>query len=81
MTTRHYGAEATNALLPGKASKLSLTLEEVIAFFSRKRVAKYKYPERIVIVEKLPRTASGKVQKFLLRQDIIERLRQEHTAV
>ncbi|WP_237220646.1 hypothetical protein, partial [Salmonella enterica] len=25
--------------------------------------------------------ASGKVQKFLLRQDIIERLRQEHTAV
>lgn len=54
---------------------------EVIAFFSRKRVAKYKYPERIVIVEKLPRTASGKVQKFLLRQDIIERLRQEHTAV
>lgn len=50
-------------------------------FFSRKRVAKYKYPERIVIVEKLPRTASGKVQKFLLRQDIIERLRQEHTAV
>ncbi|WP_430538972.1 hypothetical protein, partial [Salmonella enterica] len=23
---------------------------------------------------------SGKVQKFLLRQDIIERLRQEHTA-
>lgn len=30
--------------------------------FSRKRVAKYKYPEHIVIVEKLPRTASGKVQ-------------------
>ncbi|MGS9179429.1 hypothetical protein ACQWHJ_25390, partial [Salmonella enterica subsp. enterica serovar Infantis] len=44
-------------------------------------VAKYKYPERIVIVAKLPRTASGKVQKFRLRQDIIERLRQEHTAV
>lgn len=64
-----------------KPPHLSLTLEEVIAFFSRKRVAKYKYPERIVIVEKLPRTASGKVQKFLLRQDIIERLRQEHTAV
>ncbi|CQL89022.1 short chain acyl-CoA synthetase [Salmonella enterica subsp. enterica serovar Typhimurium str. DT104] len=64
-----------------KPPHLSLTLEEVIAFFSRKRVAKYKYPERIVIVKNLPRTASGKVQKFLLRQDIIERLRQEHTAV
>ncbi|MFP1527569.1 hypothetical protein ACLB1R_08230 [Escherichia coli] len=37
-------------------------------FFSRKRVAKYKYPEHIVVIEKLPRTASGKIQKFLLRK-------------
>ncbi|WP_445947548.1 AMP-binding enzyme, partial [Salmonella enterica] len=64
-----------------KPPHLSLTLEELIDIFSRKRVAKYKYPERIVIVEKLHRTASGKEQKFLLRQDIIERQRQEHTAV
>ncbi|WP_411900246.1 hypothetical protein, partial [Salmonella enterica] len=40
-----------------------------------------EYPERFVIVEKLPRTASGKVRKLLLRQDIIERRSQEHTAV
>lgn len=52
----------------------SLSLESVVALFSRKRVAKYKYPEHIVIVEKLPRTASGKVQKYQLRQDIIQRL-------
>ncbi|WP_208744369.1 medium-chain fatty-acid--CoA ligase [Citrobacter portucalensis] len=52
----------------------SLSLESVVAFFSRKRVAKYKSPEHIVIVEKLPRTASGKVQKYQLRQDIIQRL-------
>ena len=45
-----------------------------MAFFSRKPVAKYKYPEHIVIVETLPHTASGKVQKYLLRQDIIQRL-------
>lgn len=60
-----------------KAPCGSLSLEEVIAFFSRKRVAKYKYPERLVVVDKLPRNASGKVQKFLLRQDIIQRLRQD----
>lgn len=52
----------------------SLSLESAVAFFSRKRVAKYKYPEHIVIVEKLPRTASGKVQKYQLRKDIIQRL-------
>lgn len=59
-----------------KAPHHSLSLEEVVAFFSRKRVAKYKYPEHIVVIEKLPRTASGKIQKFLLRKDILQRLEQ-----
>ena len=60
-----------------KAPHHSLSLEEVVAFFSRKRVAKYKYPEHIVVIEKLPRTTSGKIQKFLLRKDIMWRLTQD----
>lgn len=60
-----------------KAPHHSLSLEELVAFFSRKRVAKYKYPEHIVVIEKLPRTASGKIQKFLLRKDIMRRLTQD----
>ncbi|EIB8697330.1 TPA: medium-chain fatty-acid--CoA ligase [Escherichia coli] len=60
-----------------KAPHHSLSLEEVVAFFSRKRVAKYKYPEHIVVIEKLPLTASGKIQKFLLRKDIMRRLTQD----
>ncbi|EHQ6672431.1 medium-chain fatty-acid--CoA ligase [Shigella flexneri] len=60
-----------------KAPHHSLSLEEMEAFFSRKRVAKYKYPEHIVVIEKLPRTASDKIQKFLLRKDIIRRLTQD----
>ncbi|ENA7551341.1 medium-chain fatty-acid--CoA ligase [Escherichia coli] len=60
-----------------KAPHHSLSLEEVVAFFSRKRVEKYKYPEHIVVIEKLPRTASGKIQKFLLRKDIMRRLTQD----
>ena len=60
-----------------KAPHHSLSLEEVVAFFSRKRVAKYKYPEHIVVIEKLPRTASGKIKKFLLRKDIMRRLTQD----
>ncbi|EGE2518258.1 cyclohexanecarboxylate-CoA ligase [Shigella dysenteriae] len=60
-----------------KAPHHSLSLEEVVAFFSRKRVAKYKYPEHIVVIEKLPRTASGKIQNFLLRKDIMRRLTQD----
>ena len=60
-----------------KAPHHSLSLEEVVAFCSRKRVAKYKYPEHIVVIEKLPRTTSGKIQKFLLRKDIMRRLTQD----
>ncbi|EPQ9064847.1 medium-chain fatty-acid--CoA ligase [Escherichia coli] len=60
-----------------KAPHHSLSQEDVVTFFSRKRVAKYKYPEHIVVIEKLPRTASGKIQKFLLRKDIMRRLTQD----
>ncbi|CAH4973654.1 medium-chain fatty-acid--CoA ligase [Escherichia coli] len=60
-----------------KAPHHSLSLEDVVTFFSRKRVAKYKYPEHIVVIEKLPRTASGKIQEFLLRKDIMLRLTQD----
>lgn len=38
-------------------------------------VARQKHPERLVLVESLPRTASGKVRKDQLRLDIRERLR------
>ncbi|PWC16994.1 cyclohexanecarboxylate-CoA ligase [Brenneria roseae subsp. roseae] len=66
--------ERSCAYIVLKAPYQTLTLEEVIAFFSHKRVAKYKYPEHVVIVDSLPRTASGKIKKYLLRQDIIQRL-------
>ncbi|MBS1207473.1 MAG: cyclohexanecarboxylate-CoA ligase [Proteobacteria bacterium] len=70
--------ERSCAYLVLKTREPSLRLEDVVAFFSRKRMAKYKYPERIVIVDKLPRTSSGKIKKFLLRQDIIQRLNKEN---
>ncbi|MBO0702378.1 MAG: hypothetical protein J2P38_05560, partial [Candidatus Dormibacteraeota bacterium] len=38
-----------------------------VAYLSR-RLARYKVPRTFEVVEELPRTASGKVQKHLLRQ-------------
>lgn len=73
--------ERSCAYIVLKSPHHSLSLEDVVAFFSRKRVAKYKYPEHIVITEKLPRTASGKIQKFLLRKDIIQRLTGGHCGI
>ncbi len=44
------------------------SLEDICAFLEEHRMARQKLPERVVVVAQLPKTASGKVQKFLLRQ-------------
>lgn len=45
----------------------SLTFEDMQRFLSAQGVAKQYWPEQIVVLEDLPRTPSGKVQKFQLR--------------
>jgi benzoate-CoA ligase len=44
----------------------SLTKEEVKAFV-KERLAPYKYPRFIDFVPELPKTATGKIQRFRLR--------------
>lgn len=44
-----------------------LTLPEVHAFLLEREIAVQKIPESIYVVDSLPKTASGKVQKFALR--------------
>ncbi|MDP9346732.1 MAG: AMP-binding protein, partial [Actinomycetota bacterium] len=36
--------------------------------FARERLAKFKVPRRIVVVDELPKTGTGKIQKFVLRE-------------
>jgi acyl-CoA synthetase len=45
-------------------------LAQLQAHFGRSGLARQKWPEELHAVEDFPRTASGKVQKFLLRQRI-----------
>jgi acyl-CoA synthetase (AMP-forming)/AMP-acid ligase II len=42
--------------------------EAVIAFLKSKDIATYKLPEKLVIVERLPRNPAGKVLKSELRE-------------
>jgi cyclohexanecarboxylate-CoA ligase len=46
----------------------ALDLETLRAFLDERRVAKPYWPERLELLEGLPRTPSGKIQKFLLRE-------------
>ena len=45
-------------------------LKEILDFFVARDVPKYKCPERLEFLNQLPRTESGKIQKYVLR-DII----------
>ncbi|MGH9107145.1 MAG: 3-phosphoshikimate 1-carboxyvinyltransferase [Acidimicrobiales bacterium] len=41
---------------------------QMVAYLEQSRMTKSYWPERLELVKELPRTASGKVQKFLLRE-------------
>ncbi len=60
---------AVVTLLPGLDPDLA-----GLELFSRDRLAPYKVPKRWVFTDRLPMTASGKVQKHLLRDDLVASL-------
>ena len=62
--------ERTAAVLRVKADHPMPTLDEVREHFKQAGVATQKWPEELHQADDFPRTASGKVQKFLVRQDI-----------
>ncbi len=61
---------------PGAA----ITLEEIRASMEELGVARFKLPERLVIVDELAVTNVGKVDKKALRADIAARLEEEGTS-
>jgi cyclohexanecarboxylate-CoA ligase len=46
----------------------TITLDDVTKWLRAAKFAKQKLPERLIVLDELPRTASGKVQKFKLRE-------------
>jgi acyl-CoA synthetase len=55
----------------------SLTLQDVTAHLHDRGVSPEWYPERLVVVESLPRASGGKIAKAQLRDDIRRRLERE----
>jgi 2-aminobenzoate-CoA ligase len=59
-------------LKPGHAAGEALSAE--LQAFVKREIAPYKYPRAIEYVASLPRTETGKVQRFRLRQQELERV-------
>jgi fatty-acyl-CoA synthase len=56
------------------------TTEEDVREFCRENIARYKVPRYVDFVEEYPMTASGKIQKYKLREVAIERYDLEEAA-
>ena len=69
MPDERLGEKVCVYVVPADA-EATLTLEDVTAFLREHDVATQKLPERLEITTALPMTATGKVQKHLLRADI-----------
>ncbi|SEG53341.1 Acyl-CoA synthetase (AMP-forming)/AMP-acid ligase II [Thermomonospora echinospora] len=63
-------AAAVVRLKPGHPAP---TMDRLRAHFDKAGLAKQKWPEELHTVDDFPRTASGKVQKYVLRRDLAAR--------
>jgi acyl-CoA synthetase (AMP-forming)/AMP-acid ligase II len=50
------------------------SLKEIGAFLKEHDIAIQKFPEYVLMCDELPRTASGKIQKFRLRREAEQRI-------
>lgn len=64
-----YGERVAAAIMLKKG--LTLTHEELISY-CRGKISHHKIPEHILFVEEYPMTASGKIQKFKLREQALQ---------
>jgi fatty-acyl-CoA synthase len=65
-----YGEQVAAAIKKRQGSDLT---EEEVKEYCRENIARYKVPHYVDFVEDYPMTASGKIQKYKLREAAIER--------
>lgn len=51
----------------------TFTMDDLREFFASKGVTKHYWPEVLQILDEFPRTPSGKIQKFKLREEVVGR--------
>lgn len=66
--------EKACAFISMKEGRIPLTLESMQRFLQEKGIAKQYWPEHVEIVDEFPRTPSGKIQKYRLREIIKEKI-------
>jgi 2,3-dihydroxybenzoate-AMP ligase len=76
MPDREFGEKVCAYIIP-KAGSEPLTVVSLGAFLEGVGLAKFKWPERVELVDNFPATNVGKTSKALLRDDIKQKLEDE----
>jgi fatty-acyl-CoA synthase len=71
---KKYGEQVMAAIIVKQGMTMT---EEEVREFCKDRIANYKIPKYVKFVEGYPMTASGKIQKFILREMAIKELHLE----
>ncbi|MEI6704665.1 MAG: AMP-binding protein, partial [Deltaproteobacteria bacterium] len=69
-----YGEQVMAAIIIKKGMEMT---EDEVRDFCRDKIANYKIPKYVKFVEGYPMTASGKIQKFKMREMAIKELQLE----
>ncbi|GHV62974.1 AMP-binding protein [Spirochaetia bacterium] len=73
IASKKYGEEVGAFIILHKDAKIT---EEDVQDFCRGQISRYKIPKFIFFVDGFPLTASGKIQKFLLREQGIKKVKE-----
>lgn len=79
MPDRILGEKCCAVVVPSD-SKDPLTLNEMIDYLEKNKLAKFKFPERLEIIEELPMIGSAKIDKKLLVEWITDKLKREEVS-
>lgn len=66
---KNYGEEICACIIPREGQEIDI---EKLKEFVRQRLSRHKVPKHVILVDSFPMTASGKIQKYKLREMAID---------
>eukprot|EP01113_Clastostelium_recurvatum_P000825 TRINITY_DN10366_c0_g1_i1.p1 TRINITY_DN10366_c0_g1~~TRINITY_DN10366_c0_g1_i1.p1 ORF type:complete len:375 (+),score=81.62 TRINITY_DN10366_c0_g1_i1:785-1909(+) len=72
----HLGEKTCACIVPHEGKEGSVDRDNILAYCKGK-IAHFKVPDEVVFLESFPMTASGKVQKFKLQEQVEKKLKEE----
>ena len=63
-------------VVPTEGEKL-VTKDNIVDYLKEKKVSKWLWPERIEYIDELPYTESGKIKRYILKEELDNRMKGE----